>query len=115
MKTIYADFNAGTTTERISITTLGSLKSLADNEAHEGDWVWLSDGEIRMVGRLLGEEAQVYSYTKEDVQEEPGAPTCKRCGKDDKMERFSWGHICRRCQPQSADYTTWRQDQRGPK
>ncbi len=107
MKTIYVDLNAGPKTTRISFTTR-TLKSLADNEAREGDWVWLSDGDVRVVGNLVDLEARVYWHTKEDVPGEPPAPACKRCGKDDEMQSSDKGawYVCRRClPPESPEYT----------
>ena len=57
MKTIFADFNAITETERVCLTTRGSHEDLQRLGIHVGEWVWLSDGEL-VVGAEVGEDSR---------------------------------------------------------
>lgn len=48
MKEIWADFNARMEDDRVSLKGCGSLKSLQETGAVAGEWVWLSDGELKV-------------------------------------------------------------------
>jgi tetratricopeptide (TPR) repeat protein len=48
----YVDFNALTESGRIRLDTAGSIEDLAKNPVRDGDWVWLSDGELRVGGQI---------------------------------------------------------------
>ena len=52
MKTIFADFNAMTETEKIRLTCSGSEVDIRLAGAQPGDRVWLSDGEVLVGARL---------------------------------------------------------------
>jgi len=54
MTFIEVDFNARTEDDRVRLDTSGSKRSLLETSARVGDWVWLSDGEVR-VGGLIEE------------------------------------------------------------
>lgn len=49
---IWADFNARTQDDLISLETKGSKASLASIEVKEGDTVWLTDGEICVKAKI---------------------------------------------------------------
>ncbi len=70
MATIYADFNACAADGRIWLDTVGSKKSLAQTGARPGDWVWLSDEELRVGGKIEeGESGLVASVAWETLEE----------------------------------------------
>jgi tetratricopeptide (TPR) repeat protein len=52
MTTIDVDFNARTADDRIRLSTLGSQRSVDETGVEAGDWVWLTDGEVRAGGQL---------------------------------------------------------------
>ena len=52
MKTIFADFNAMTESEKIRLTCSGSEVDIKQAGAKPGDRVWLSDGEVLVGARL---------------------------------------------------------------
>jgi hypothetical protein len=52
MKVIDADFNALTENGFVRLTTRGSQRSLAVACVRPGDWVWLTDGEIRVAAQV---------------------------------------------------------------
>ena len=53
MKTIYADFNALTADEHISLETQGSRDDMRGLGVEVGDRVWLSDGELVVGSRVV--------------------------------------------------------------
>lgn len=52
MKTIFADFNAMTESDKIRLTSSGSEMDVRQAGAKPGDRVWLSDGEVLVGARL---------------------------------------------------------------
>ncbi len=52
MKTVWADFNARTEEDDISLTTVGSKRSLQETGAKVGEWVWLSDDELGVIAYI---------------------------------------------------------------
>lgn len=56
MKTIWADFNARTTDDRIRLNTIGSVRDVIEAGAKPGDQVWLSDGEVRIAAVVEEDE-----------------------------------------------------------
>lgn len=52
MQTIFADFNAMTEAEHVCLTTRGSEEDIQRYQLHPGDWVWLSDGELRVAAKI---------------------------------------------------------------
>ncbi len=47
---IWADFNSRDKDDRVRLTSLGSMKSLAEagSAVWLHDWIWLSDGDVRV-------------------------------------------------------------------
>lgn len=52
MMATYADFNARAASDRIRLDTVGSLESLRETPVLEGDWVWLSDDQLRVGAQI---------------------------------------------------------------
>lgn len=52
MLTIWADFNARTAEDNISLETDGSRADITKFGIHPGSYVWLSDGEMRVVAKV---------------------------------------------------------------
>jgi len=59
MVAIYADFNARTASDRIRLDPAGSIESLRENPVREGDWLWLSDNDLR-VGAQIERQGNEY-------------------------------------------------------
>lgn len=58
---IFADFNARTSDDRVRLDTVGSRASLIDHEVRPGDWVWLSDGEVRVRALVEHEDGKLFA------------------------------------------------------
>jgi tetratricopeptide (TPR) repeat protein len=74
---IWADFNSRTEDDRVSLETRGSRESLAKTPVSPGEWVWLSDGDIRVGAQVEQRDGHLYARpvweTMEDVVP-PGDP-----------------------------------------
>jgi tetratricopeptide (TPR) repeat protein len=46
MKTIWADFNARTESDRVRLDTRGSIESLSKTPVSPDEWIWLTDDEV---------------------------------------------------------------------
>ena len=61
MKVVWADFNARTEEDNISLTTVGSKRSLSETGAKVGERVWISDGELGVRAVIKQIEGRLYA------------------------------------------------------
>jgi hypothetical protein len=59
MVTLYVDFNARTEDDCIRLDMAGARRSLELTNVQPGQWVWLSDGELRVGGHVEEERGQL--------------------------------------------------------
>jgi hypothetical protein len=74
VKEIYADFNDIANDGTLPLTCAGSLASIAslDDVLREGEEVWLSDGELRIKGRVFRQSDGAWSC-RSDWRFSPGS------------------------------------------
>ena len=56
VKTVWVDFNARTERDDVRLTTVGSKRSLQENPVELGEWVWISDDELRVKAQVCEED-----------------------------------------------------------
>ncbi len=79
MRVVEADFNARTADDRVRLTTRCSQKSLDRLRVDVGDWVWLTDGEIRVGARIESKNGEAvarpaWETLEHLVSDSTGAP-----------------------------------------